>query len=256
MRILSYSDLHLEFDHCWELPPNIDGDVLILAGDIISFKDCAPLENLLKNWKAPVLYVAGNHEYYTQSAMDIELQDFTDWAENTLPNIQVLNNESTVIDDVHFFGGTMWTNFKGGDPESIRQAELQMNDFKLIRNEYGAPLSAQDTISLHEDYFKKLKVWLESSQNSKRVIISHHAPVNNPNTQYADSELRPAFVASDMLPLIEKYQPELWVYGHTHECDDHMLGKTKILSNQLGYPNGLGGFETSDFDQQGKPINL
>ena len=256
MRIISYSDLHLEFDHNWQLPADINGDVLILAGDIISFKDYTPLEHLLQNWKKPVLYIAGNHEYYTQSAMDIELQDFKNWAAKTLPNLQVLNNEGTVIDDVHFFGGTMWTDFDGGDIESIRQAELQMNDFKLIRNEYGAPLSAQDMILLHEDYLEKLKAWFEHSKNSKRVIITHHAPANNPNTQYADSELKPAFVASDILPLIQEYQPDLWVYGHTHECDDHVLGKTRILSNQLGYPNGLGGFETADFDRLGKPVNL
>jgi hypothetical protein len=37
----------------------------------------------------------------------------------------------------------------------------------------------------------------------------------------------PAFNSLDMILVIEKYQPALWVYGHTHECDDQMIGKTR-----------------------------
>ncbi|MCH2038796.1 MAG: hypothetical protein MK137_09420 [Rickettsiales bacterium] len=47
----------------------------------------------------------------------------------------------------------------------------------------------------------------------------------------------------DMIEVIETHQPSLWVYGHTYECDDHHLGKTRILSNQLGYPNRVDGVE-------------
>lgn len=70
MRIVTYSDLHLEFGSGWVLPADLYGDVMILAGDIITFKDYAPLDHLLRNWKKPILYVAGNHEYYTQMPMN------------------------------------------------------------------------------------------------------------------------------------------------------------------------------------------
>ena len=59
-----------------------------------------------------------------------------------------------------------------------------------------------------------------------------------------------------MLEIIEKYQPCLWVYGHTHECDDQMIGKTRIVSNQLGYPKGDGGSECGGFDTNGITIKL
>jgi len=36
MKIVTFSDLHLEFEHSWKLPDNLDGDVLVLAGDIIT----------------------------------------------------------------------------------------------------------------------------------------------------------------------------------------------------------------------------
>jgi hypothetical protein len=59
MRIITYSDLHLEFGSGWILPPNANGDLMILAGDIVTLKDCEPLAQLLQKWKKPVLYVMG-----------------------------------------------------------------------------------------------------------------------------------------------------------------------------------------------------
>ena len=51
-------------------------------------------------------------------------------------------------------------------------------------------------------------------------MITHNAPVINPNTKFKDSPLMPAFNSLDMIEVIENRQPALWVYGHTHECDD------------------------------------
>jgi hypothetical protein len=39
MRISTYSDLHLEFGSGWMLPPAVLGDVMILAGDIVTLRD-------------------------------------------------------------------------------------------------------------------------------------------------------------------------------------------------------------------------
>ena len=53
MKILTYSDLHLEFGSGWTLPPEADGDVMILAGDIMTLKDYRPLDRLLRYGKTP-----------------------------------------------------------------------------------------------------------------------------------------------------------------------------------------------------------
>jgi len=76
MRIITYSDLHLEFGSGWMLPPNANGDAMILAGDIITLRDYDPLDQLLQKWKKPVLYVTGNHEYYTQRPMSEDDREF------------------------------------------------------------------------------------------------------------------------------------------------------------------------------------
>ena len=51
MRILTYSDLHLEFGAAVRLPAEDEGDILILAGDIITFQNFAPLDRLLQGWE-------------------------------------------------------------------------------------------------------------------------------------------------------------------------------------------------------------
>ena len=256
MKIITYSDLHLEFGMNFKLPTNSDADLMILAGDIITFRNLAVLDKFLMRWKKPVLFVAGNHEYYTKTPMFEENERFKSWLEKMHPNVTFLQDEAITIDGVHFFGGTMWTNFNGGNKAAMHNAWQGMNDYRVIYTKPQTILDPMDTIIWHDAYVKKLLEWFERDLTGARVVISHHAPVVNPNTQYADSPLMPAFNSLDMLPIIEKYQPRLWVYGHTHECDNQMVGKTQVISNQLGYPQRGGGFECRGFDEAGLMLEL
>ncbi len=256
MKLLIYSDLHLEFGADFRLPEDTDGDVLILAGDIITFGNYSPFTRLLAGWEKPVIFVTGNHEYYTQAPMAEEEEAFVVWLQSNHPQVHFLRDESLNIDGVHFFGGTMWTNFNGGNTEAMRTAQMQMNDFRLIRKADHSPFLPSDTISFHDRYVQKLLAWFDEDLAGPRVVVFHHAPVINPRTQYMGSPLVPAFNSLDMQAIIEKHQPDLWIYGHTHECDEQAIGKTRIVSNQLGYPNRRGGFECAGFDERGKEIEI
>lgn len=256
MKIITYSDLHLEFGTNIKPPANGDADVMILAGDIITFKDYSPISRFLNGWQKPVLYIAGNHEYYTQRPIAEEKKNFKLWLDDNHKNVTFLQDEEISIDGVHFFGGTMWTNFNNADIHAMIIAQQQMNDYRLIITEPGKSLKPIDTISFHETFVSKLTNWLDKEMEGPRVVISHHAPAVNPNTKYGSSPLMPAFNSLDMLPIIEKYQPHLWIYGHTHECDNQMLGKTRVISNQLGYPGHFGSYECKDFNADGLPIVL
>jgi predicted phosphodiesterase len=88
MRIITYSDLHLEFGSGWMLPPAVQGDVMILAGDIVTPMDYDPLDQILRGWKKPVLYVTGNHEYYTRRPMNEEENRFKAWLEERHPHLE------------------------------------------------------------------------------------------------------------------------------------------------------------------------
>ncbi|MGZ5031202.1 MAG: metallophosphoesterase, partial [Methylobacter sp.] len=60
MRINYFSDIHLEFGAL--KAPETDADIVIAAGDIgISTQGV----EWLKTFNKPVVYIAGNHEFYT-----------------------------------------------------------------------------------------------------------------------------------------------------------------------------------------------
>lgn len=234
MKILVYSDLHLEFKNSFLPPKNSDVDLMVLAGDIIIFDNFKPLEKFLQGWHKPVLFVEGNHEYYTRKSMAEARAAFKRFC-TTEPCLLWLQNQDFEMNDVQFFGGTMWTDFNKSNPHSMMLAHRGMNDFREIFLTPKQPLYPAATVEFHEVYKKNLIEWLKKNEGKKGVVISHHAPCLNPKSNYKDSKLRPAYNSLDMLEIIHKYQPELWIYGHTHESDDQMIGKTRIVSNPFGY---------------------
>ncbi|HYD18869.1 MAG TPA: metallophosphoesterase [Patescibacteria group bacterium] len=234
MKIISFSDIHLEYPKDLKVPQS-DADLLVLSGDILNMHQPEPLRVFLNGWTKPVIYVAGNHEYYDGKSMTPLLQGFRQWLRNNLPQVTLLDSEAAVVHGVNFFGGTMWTDFAGGDENAMAAAAPRMHDYKLIHTDAGRLLTPQDTVPLHEAFTEKLVRWLETPLRGPRVVITHHAPCEPPDTIHKGSPLTPAFNSFNMLPLIEKYQPDLWFYGHTHECDRQKIGRTQVISNQLGY---------------------
>jgi hypothetical protein len=140
---------------------------------------------------------------------------------------------------VNFFGGTMWTDFNGGDVRAMETAQDQINDFPLIRTPDQTRFSPVEAVALHKNFASKLLNWFGKNLSGPRVVISHNAPLINPDFKYKGGPLMPAFNSFDMVEIIETHQATLWVYGHTHECDDQTIGRTRIISNQLGYPATL-----------------
>lgn len=236
MKIITYSDLHLEFKHPFTVP-KCDADVLVLSGDITLASQPQHLKFLLKYWQTkPVLYVLGNHEFYTHEPMRVGINNLREYCKVNLPNVTILDNESTTINGVHFFGGTMWTDFNRNSIDSMEHALMCMNDYRLIMTNKLTSLTPQLTTTLHKKFKQELRKWFRRKDLvGKRVVITHHAPVINEDSKYNGGLLNPAFVCTDMLPIILSYNPALWIYGHTHECFDKLVGETRIISNQRGY---------------------
>ncbi|MBZ5668058.1 MAG: hypothetical protein LAO30_26190 [Acidobacteriia bacterium] len=154
-------------------------------------------------------------------------------------------------------------NFQAGlhwKRQRAASCSFKMISFSNINKQYGnpdqTPFTPADSIVLHKNFASKLLNWFGKNLSGPRVVISHNAPLINPNSKYKGGSLTPAFNSLDMAEIIETHQPVLWVYGHTHECDDQTIGRTRIISNQLGYPGNLGGFECKDFDEAGLPVEV
>lgn len=256
MKIITYSDLHLEFGYNFRPPKDSDADLMVLAGDIITFRNFKPLGWMLREWRKPVLYVAGNHEYYTVRPMDAGALAFREWLAKNYPNVTFLQDAAVTIDGVNFFGGTMWTDFSDVDRAAMARAEHGMNDYTQIMLPNGQFMKPADTVAFHFSFVENLTRWFEDDLPGKRVVITHHAPVINPRSEHSDSPYMPAYNSLDMLPIIKTYQPTLWVYGHTHECDDQMVGATRIISNQHGYPGYGGKYKCAGFDKAGLLVEV
>ena len=255
MKIISFSDIHLEYPKDLAAPAESDADLLVLSGDILNMNQPEPLAAFLKGWDRPVIFVPGNHEYYTRRPMDFENEQFRAWLQERLPNVVLLLDESFALDGVNFFGGTMWTDFAGGNEQAMAEAKSRMMDYELIRvKDADSPLQPEDTVAMHESFKTKFFAWLETPIAGPRVVITHHAPVLHPKSIHDGSPLIPAFNSLDMAAVIEQYQPDVWFYGHTHECDRQHIGRTQVISNQLGYLRSAGYECQRDFDSLGAPV--
>lgn len=255
MKIHVLSDIHLEFAPFH--PPVTDADVVVLAGDIgtgpsgVDFARTAFADQV-------VVYVFGNHELYGHALPFIDEQKAQAAARKTYvgahavggrsAQTHVLENDVVVIGGVRFVGCTLWTDFALHGPDRIDEAmvtaELSMSDFRLIHKDHsGTRFRAHDAAARHVASRAFLDAALAAPFAGPTVVVTHHVPhpaLNDP--RYADNLLSAAFV-SDCAALLDG-RAALWISGHTHHNHDVVIGGTRCVSNQRGYP----GEEVVGFD--------
>lgn len=236
MKLHILSDLHTEF---WDFdPPETGADVVVLAGDI--GVGTAGIEWAARRFsRSPVLYIPGNHEFYGH---DIRGADQLSAA--APDNIQVLNDDACEIAGVRFLGSTLWTDFRlYGDGEawfSRQKARDSIADFTSIRN--GDRLfTPEDSVELHEASKAWLVNELQKAFDGRTVVVTHHLPASpSIADDYRNDPLNPAF-ASRLEDVIEKYQPDRWIHGHTHVACDYEIFGTRVVCNPRGYPSESAG---------------
>ena len=248
------SDLHLERRP--SIPDPVEADLTVLAGDIA--RGTAGVE-WARGWGdgRPVLYVAGNHEFYGHAIPGLfdELRRAADGS-----SVRVLENEEVILGGIRFLGCTLWSDFDfdGAErrAEAMRLCERVVNDYEQIRFGPGERvLAARDTRMLHVSSRRWLTRRLAQPHDGPTVVITHHAPLIR--TRPATPELRAlagAF-ASDVTDLMGADNAALWIFGHTHRFADLDVRGTRILSNPSGYPNEpVAGFDPAlvvDVDASG-----
>jgi Icc-related predicted phosphoesterase len=231
MRIHILSDLHLEFGPI-DLPPT-PADLVILAGDIhLKLNGVRWIRHQFPD--TPVIYPAGNHEYYGDKLPGL-LEKIR--AEATGTNIHVLENESIDLGGFRFFGATLWTDMKlHGDPYIGSLEALQMNDYKRIRRSSDyQKLRPGDTRSLHSASVRNIEQFLNAGDPRRSVVITHHAPSMRSLPDHRKQDPVSCAYASHLDTFIELHEPLLWIHGHIHHSQDYTIGKTRILSNPRAY---------------------
>lgn len=263
MRLHVLTDIHLEFQkfrRVWDIAA-VDCDVHVLAGDIDN--GFTGLQFALQRFTKPVIYVAGNHEFYCQRPM----QDWWRKAHEKLDgsHVHLLENESVVIDGTRFLGCPLWSDYKlFGDErqeELGRLAEKESNDFANIflsrrgpihfdadpyafgftRKRSGDRLTWRKVAEMHQRSREYLEAELDKFGDwDSAVVVTHPAPSINGIEQPDLPVDLDAGYASNLDHLVAK--ADCWVHGHVHRAREYQ-GKFggRVVENARGYrDSGIG----------------
>lgn len=226
MNIQVVSDVHLEFGG-FELPDN-DCDVLIAAGDIgVGTEGLDWLQTL----GTPVIYVAGNHEYW---GCDIKGLNEILRKQCEGSNVHFLEKESVVLDGVRFVGCTLWTNFNGNREALLMdKIENMMNDFRNIYVDSNL-VSSKDLIEINESSKKWLINELGMPHEGPTVAVTHHAPIVNSWASDHNDFMRFAY-CNDLEETLKENSIDLWAHGHIHRSSDYTKHGVRVVCNPRGY---------------------
>lgn len=235
MKVQVASDLHLEllgklFPGERLISPAHDADILVLAGDIANGIEAV---EMFKNWPVPVLYIAGNHEFYGHSLEQMRM-DLRNAAAGT--HVTFLDNAIKDFGSVRFLGTTLWTDYRLELNRTQRQlmesAELRVSDHFRI-NCSGGKFTAERALVEHELSRAWLKDELNSPYDGKTVVITHHGPHRlSINRRYVGNPVNAAF-ASDLSELLPK--ADIWIHGHVHDNFDYNVCGCRVVANPRGY---------------------
>ena len=99
-----------------------------------------------------IVFVLGNHDFYGE-VFDTLPALVREWEKlNKIKNLHFIERSVFQIENMVFFGGTMWTNFLDEDPALVfGNAAQQINDFSYIFHQhYGNPIPPSIMLEKHK----------------------------------------------------------------------------------------------------------
>ncbi len=226
-------------------------DLLLLPGDIgVGTEGLEYADAAATFLRVPILYAVGNHEYYRREIIELNREIETSMAcnsgrvtflERRCAHLTVSGRQITIL------GTSLWTDYAATHDvdAAMAAARWHLNDHRLIQ--IGTRrFHPEDALELHT----QAREWLAAEIPAARanadfvIVMTHHAPIIEANPpQYIGGELSPAFV-SEMRAEILDWQPDLWVWGHTHHSMTTEIGRTRLVSAQRGYVGSEAGAES------------
>jgi len=257
MKIQFVSDLHLEFaDNRAYLkahPLKISGDILLIAGDSAYLDVPESGRNTYSqyefwNWASQnyrqVIVCLGNHDFYGY----YDLATMPDgYCKQIRHNVHAYYNKVVPIDDIDIIISTLWSFI---EPFDAYHTEKGVSDFyRILYN--GHRLTADDFNNEHERCFDFIRKAVKESKARTKIVLTHHVPTQLCTAEeFRGSTINGAFTV-ELGKYIAKSDINYWIYGHSHRNIDEEIGKTHILSNQLGYishgENRYNGFNPARF---------
>jgi DNA repair exonuclease SbcCD nuclease subunit len=245
VKILVLSDLHLERN---VFEPDRDAvrkaDVVVLAGDIHPGTDGIVWARKTFVDK-PVVYVAGNHEFYGGN-WDRTLDELR--SAGRANDVDFLEDDAVTIFGVRFLGCTLWTDYEFFGLENqtfvMRCAERDFADYHAIS--YLLPqgkLTAEASLKRHQASRAWLEAELPKGDPSQTVVVTHHfVHLRSTATKYTNDAMTAVF--GSKLPESLLLQAGLWIHGHAHSSLDYRIDAqidgasryVRVVCNPCGYP--------------------
>lgn len=254
MRLLILSDLHLDSwrDHAPRIDTSVSKpDIVVLAGDIHT-KARGPAWAAETFAKIPVLYVAGNHEFYG-GAID-EVGDSIRQECAYYENVHYLDCDQYTFADVRFLGATLWTDFALCSSDHMLSMMLNahtvMHDYRSIKVAAAGyrKLHPEDTAQLHAAHKGWLERKLAEPFAGSTVVVSHMAPSIRSIDAKDVKKLISAAYASNLDSVVAN--ADIWIHGHLHKSLDYKLGRCRVVANPRGYRSEGGHPENKQFDPE------
>ncbi len=243
------SDLHTDFypasprEFAQFVLPEEPSNVLVIAGDLGHSNEQATqtVKAMQKiGGYRHVLVVFGNHDMYLMAESRQYEDSWERLAElrrllESIPNTHVLDGDTLEIDGVRFGGAGMWYDMSFGLDRGSPKEELislwhgTNSDSRFIR--WGDV----DMDAFMADQRQKLDAVVDGLD----VVITHVGPDWRQAPPRYQSDLTTAFFYFDGSEELRKAHGT-WIFGHTHERSDAIVGRCRLLNAALGYPWEMG----------------
>lgn len=245
MNILLVSDNHNESRLKPYIPDIVfygNYDVLVIAGDFDSYhgiKNGSLASICEAAFDKPVIFIAGNHEYYSNIKTLEEINDIFKEIESSIDNLTILNNTECMIQGVRFYGGTMWSSLNTKEPE------IRYGDESAIHFNDGSRMVPDKMREQHQLFVEGYKQFIKKESQEKRVVISHFPPLKELwNPRFKEEKPINAYFYADMSKyILNDNAPNAWFYGHNHYSQEITVGNTLVASSQIGFSLKENGFK-------------
>jgi hypothetical protein len=229
------SEVHLEATRGWDLPfaesrPRFD--VLVVAGDLTPRKERGVRWLSERLTDRQVIDAPGNHEFFGFD-IDRTVEKAREAAAGT--NIHILQNEAVTIERVLFVGAALWTDFAlfgGRDPAMLRASD-GLNDYHGSVCAGMQSACFRRTLSAAFETRGFIQRATREARAERMVVVTHHGCVPQAIKSGTGNDILSAVYIGDCRDLLENV--DLWIYGHTDESRDVMVGRTRIFANSWGY---------------------
>jgi Icc-related predicted phosphoesterase len=223
--------------------PKNHSENLIIAGDIGHFVEQNFIVfKILKTFYKNIIWCHGNHDLYLVNVPELvkyhgnsfqKLNTMVQLA-NTIPGVHYLGGNVVTIDGVNIGGSCLWYDYSYG----VRQFHLYKKYFDMLWKNWSDCVFIRNGDKEFDNikYFQEQQEACLNIDAKIDIFVSHMIPLNELISRKWAFEHTTSFYVFNGKKLINKFNPKIWLYGHTHDHGEMQRNDTKFINRSFGYP--------------------